>query len=197
MGAETSWVEELPLVLLALRVSPRTEDDLSPAERVFGTPTSVPSDFSDERSPEPESYSSVLQLAISNTPPPPIVHGQTPSVYVAPKLLRAKYVYVRRDGVKKPLSRMYEGPFRVVKRGKAYFTLKLGDQTDIVSLYRLKPVVGHKEVQEAVPAKRGRPRKNPTASTTRSVKEFSAPKVPVQRRLSNPTTVLNTSKSGK
>ena len=94
------WVEELPLVLLALRVSPRTEDNLSPAERVFGTPTTIPSNFPDERDPEPELYSAVLQRAVLLTPPPPVAHAQTPTVYVDPKLLQAKYVYVRRDGVK-------------------------------------------------------------------------------------------------
>jgi hypothetical protein len=44
-AAAATWSEELPCVLLGLRVQPREDYGLSPAEAVFGTPIVLPNKF--------------------------------------------------------------------------------------------------------------------------------------------------------
>ena len=160
-GSVDSWADDLALVLLGLRVMPR-EDDLSPAERVFGTSTSVPGSFPDLRADETNDYVSRMQRALVGLLPPPTRPPPTTrAVFSDPKLYTATHVFIRRDGHKKPLEPLYEGPFRVVQRGRRHFSIQLGDKVDSISIERLKPVLGSGDTfcSEALPKKRGRPRK--------------------------------------
>ena len=65
-------------------------------------------------------------------------HGNR-DVYVPPDLHSAAHVYVRHDGHKPPLTRPYEGPFRVVRRLDKYFTLDINGKIKEVTVDRLKP----------------------------------------------------------
>jgi transposase InsO family protein len=44
-AAVATWADELPFVLLSLRVQPRKDTGLSPAESVFGAPIVLPNEF--------------------------------------------------------------------------------------------------------------------------------------------------------
>jgi hypothetical protein len=44
-SATATWAEELPFVLLSLRVQPREDTGLSLAEAVFGTSIVLPNEF--------------------------------------------------------------------------------------------------------------------------------------------------------
>jgi hypothetical protein len=56
-------------------------------------------------------------------------------------LLNANFVFVRKDGVSKPLDRPYDGPFEVIRRSKDVFQLKMGEKLVNVLTARLKPVI--------------------------------------------------------
>ena len=56
-------------------------------------------------------------------------------------LLEAEFVFVRDDASKPPLSLLYRGPYRVLKRSETFFFLQIGEKADSVSVDRLKPVV--------------------------------------------------------
>ena len=51
-------------------------------------------------------------------------------------------MYVRRGGVKLPLTPTYSGPFVVVSKSPKCFVLDLGDRQESVSVDRLKPHAG-------------------------------------------------------
>ena len=49
------------------------------------------------------------------------------------------HVFIRYDGVKSPLQRPYDGPYRVITRNDKFFTLSVKGKLDTVSIDRLKP----------------------------------------------------------
>ena len=169
-GSVDTWAEDLPLVLLGLRVTPRGDDDLSPAERVFGTTTAVPSSFPDLRAEASDDLPARLRRALEDlTPPQTRPTPATVPVFLDPKLDDCSHVFIRRDGHKKPLEPLYDGPYKVLSRGRRHFKLQVGDKTDNVTIERLKPVISATPVEAAVPRKRGRPRKTTSdVSNTKS-----------------------------
>jgi hypothetical protein len=64
---------------------------------------------------------------------------------------------VRKGGVNKPLSPVYEGPYREVHKFPKYFDLDIGGRVEAVSADRLKPYLGCSEITPALPPRRGRP----------------------------------------
>jgi hypothetical protein len=90
--------------------------------------------------------------------------------------MAAKYVYIRRGGVVPPLAPLYQGPFRVLRRGPKVFYVQIGGSEEAVSVDRLKPHLGGGEITPAVPARQGRPRS--AAAATSSVPVSSAADIP-------------------
>ncbi len=66
-------------------------------------------------------------------------------------------------GAGTPLAAPYVGPYEVVSSGPKFFSLKVGDRVETVSVDRLKPHQGQHPPVVAEAAKRGRPRKVPPA----------------------------------
>ena len=186
-GAVDTWADDLPLVLLGLRVTPRADDNLSPAERMFGTSTSVPSSFPELRAEESDDYPSRMQRALDAlTPPPTRPTPPTIPVFTDPKLAECSHVFVRRDGHKKPLEPLYDGPYKVVTRGRRHFSVQLGDKIDNITIERLKPVISATPVSEAVPRKRGRPKKTTfDASNTKSSTKTTSSKTTSSKKTSS------------
>ena len=204
-GSADTWANDLPLVLLGLRVTPREDDmSMSPAERVFGSATSIPSSFPDLRQEESGSFPSRMQNALENLTPPP-TRPPPPSrpVFYDPKLQDCSHVFIRRDGHKKPLEPLYDGPYKVVSRGRRHFTVQLGDKTDTVTIERLKPVSSATSPTEAVPRRRGRPRKTTlskpdtksSSKTTSTTSSSSTTTFAPKRRGRPPKTTSTSSKT--
>ena len=51
-------------------------------------------------------------------------------------------MFVRHGARRIPLTRPYDGPYRVKKRGKKYFVLQVGAKEQVISIDRLKPAFG-------------------------------------------------------
>ena len=60
-------------------------------------------------------------------------------------------MFVRDDVSKPPLSLLYRGPYRVLKRSEKFVVLQIGEKTDSVSVDRLKPVKSSVPVIPGVP----------------------------------------------
>jgi transposase InsO family protein len=153
------WLAQLPWVLLGLRAAPKEDCALSSAEMVYGTPLTLPGEFLDSQEPPAASFLQNLRQRMSAFQPPPVrspprLDGE---VSAPGPLQEAMFVYVRKRGVNKPLSPLYEGPYRVVQRFPKYFNLDIGGQVEAVSADRLKPYLGSPDVTPALPARRGRP----------------------------------------
>lgn len=56
-----------------------------------------------------------------------------------PALELCTHVFIRNDGVKKPLQARYDGPFKVVARSSRNFTLDIKVKHSIINIDRVKP----------------------------------------------------------
>ena len=114
-----------------------------------------------------------LQQFIRNAiPPPPVRHGSRPT-QVPSDLSSKGWVYVQKDGYRRPLTRPYSGPFHIVEVHDKYFILDVNGLNDPVSIERLKiahgqalqPPAPSRAIPEApqTPASLGRTLPAPTA----------------------------------
>ena len=72
-------------------------------------------------------------------------------------------MFVRDNASIPPISLLYRGPYRVLKRSEKFFVLQIGEKTNSVSVDRLKPVISSVPVIPGVPPVRGRPRLKPAS----------------------------------
>ena len=143
------WMVHLPLVLLGIRTSVRQDSSWCPAELVYGATLRLPGEFLAPPSgldvaPSTE-YVTDLQRALAAMRPAPSAHhlGTASRTAVPSSLDSTSHVYVRIDAVKRPLTRPYEGPFRVVSRSDKTFVLSRAGRSVTVSVDRLKPALGY------------------------------------------------------
>ena len=139
LASSGHWMDALPLALLGFRSAWREDADISPAELVYGAPLTVPGEFVTVPPDAPvEAFGRQLKSYVDSFFPPPLVYHGLPPTHVPPALLDARWVLVRRDAAKPPLTRPYEGPFEVVKATAKYFIIKRSGKDYTVSVDRLK-----------------------------------------------------------
>ena len=165
-----NWIDELPWVLLGLRTAPKEDLHSSSAELVYGSPLTVPGDFFPDSTPRsaPRELQQQRERVGNLRPIPTTAHGEASiQSHVPSALNQAKFVFVRRDARKTPLQTPYDGPFEVLDRTPKHFTLQIGNQSDKISIDRLKPAYldQSQPPQVAQPPRRGRPPKHPVDQT--------------------------------
>ena len=133
------WVKELPWVLLALRATPKEDLNASPADLVYGAPLTVPGDFVEEtKQPTVDEHLRRLRERVGDLKPiPASSHGQS-TTKLPESLEKAKFVFVRKDAKKSPLSNPYDGPFKVLRKSDKFYMIKVGTKQDNISVDRLK-----------------------------------------------------------
>ena len=138
-----TWTDELPIILLAIRATPKEDLGCAPAELAYGTTLRLPGEFfapaTSPTSDDQQAFLPHLREAMRGLrAAAPLSHGSRP-VHTPPLLHAAEFVFVRHDAHRSPLQCPYDGPFRVLERHDKHFVLDLGNRTDSVSLDRLKP----------------------------------------------------------
>ncbi|ROT85280.1 gag pol polyprotein [Penaeus vannamei] len=79
-----------------------------------------------------------LRHAVEKYRPCTQTHSTSPQYL--PKLIHScKYVFVRNDAHRSPLTRPYRGPYAVLERNPKAYRLSIGGKSDWVSIDRLKP----------------------------------------------------------
>ena len=148
-GAAPGWMDHLPMVLLGIRTSPRADTGLSPADLVFGSPLRLPGELLEppdpSLAPPTSEFVSHLRRVMSRQRPAPAAHHRQlgdPEPHLPASLLSAPFVYVRIDAVRRPLTRPYEGPYKVLASGPKTFSLLRAGKPWIVSTDRLKAALG-------------------------------------------------------
>ncbi|BHF59596.1 hypothetical protein SprV_0100255700 [Sparganum proliferum] len=139
-----NWTDHLPLVLLGIRSALKPDLDCSAAELVFGATVRLPGEMI---SPTPQSavedptnlLHRLRQFMRTLSPVPPR-SSASPS-YLEKDLATCSHVYLRCDRVRRPLEPPYDGPFRVISRGKKNFRIQRGTREEVVSVDRLKAAV--------------------------------------------------------
>ena len=125
----TSWMDQLPWVMLGQRITTKEDLGISPAEVVFRHKLQYPGQ--------------VLRDTRENTISPKIRdrtehHGRTKS-FIPRALWTTSHVLVRVDAHRGPLQQPYQGPFPVIRRNQKAFTIDIGGKEHIISIDRLKP----------------------------------------------------------
>ena len=185
-----AWMDHLPLVMLGIRTSVRPDTGLCPAELVFGSSLRLPGEFvaAPELPPAPLSSSFVddLRRTMATFRPPAADHHRPsgPSPTVPPSLSAAAvtHVFVRVDAVRRPLTRPYDGPFKVLDKTPKTFTLLRSGKPWTVSVDRLKPAFG---LDDVVP--KSRPFSPASSTSSPGVPPLPAvPSVPVPGLVAGP-----------
>lgn len=144
----TTWVDELPIVLLGLRAANRDDTGVSAAELTYATPLRLPGDFyndTDTKILDNCQYVQKLQDIIKNLKPKPMRHKDARTLFVYPDLDKCTHVFVRSDRVRRPLEPPYDGPFRVIGRKDKTYLIDFSGRTAYISIDRLKPAYMCKE----------------------------------------------------
>ena len=135
------WTEYLPLTLLGIRSTVKSDLKCSPAELVFGTTLRLPGQFVAPDQPcttlDPGRYVDRLRQHMRNVSPSR-TRAQLVKAQMPKGLTQASFVFVRVDSVRKPLQQPYKGPFQVLKKTDKFFTLFIGGKKETVSVDRLK-----------------------------------------------------------
>ncbi|CAH8654698.1 unnamed protein product [Dicrocoelium dendriticum] len=140
-----SWTEALLIILLGIRSSLKADSHTSSAKLVYGQPLRLPGGFfsGNPRTPRYDA-NYARQLATSRRHIKVTdVREQRRKSFVPQGLLHCAYVFLRVDGLRRPLERPQEGPFKVLKRKDRVFVIDRHGKRETVSIDRLK--VAHVE----------------------------------------------------
>ena len=155
-----NWSDELPWVLLGIRTAPKEDLETSSAELVYGTALTIPGEFAtqSEEIPVAQQLERLRGIVQKLVPTPTSFHGHD-KPFVLENLKIAKFVFIRKDMHRSPLTKPYDGPFKVIERNEKFFKIQIGNNVEHVSIDRLKQVYLDKAetVTLAEPRKRGRP----------------------------------------
>jgi cleavage and polyadenylation specificity factor subunit 1 len=136
------WTESLPVVLLGLRSAFKEDLGGTCAEMLYGSPLRLPADFLQPAMTDHSSPSIFLQRLrdqMHELTPVPATNHSCRTSFVHPALATCTHVFVRNDTVKAPLTRPYDGPFRVIKKTPKHFTVSIHRRDSVISVDRLKP----------------------------------------------------------
>lgn len=133
----------LPLVLLGMRTTLKSDLQCTSAELLYGTTLRLPGQFVaanvNEQLPDPLQYVLRLRTIMDSLRPTPTRAKQSPTVYLFKELDTCTHIFLRRDAVRKPLQPPYDGPFKVLRRGAKHYTIEVRGRSEVVSVDRLKP----------------------------------------------------------
>lgn len=138
----TSWSTKLPIVLLALRNTVKTDFAHTPAELVYGTTLRLPGEYFHpaQAEPHPPELVSTLRKTMSQLRyTPGTNHNTRRTTFVPTDLDQVSHVFLRIDAVKPPLQPRYEGPYAVLERREKTFKVQRDNSTVWISIDRLKP----------------------------------------------------------
>ena len=109
------------------------------SRKVYGQHLVVPGEFFPRDSSTEEVNIQQLRDTVGNFAPcRPTRDNQRPA-YIPRDLKTCRYVFIREDGHRAPLTPPYQGPFQVLDRREKSFKIQLHKRSDWVSVDRLKP----------------------------------------------------------
>lgn len=154
-------MQQLNVVLLGLRTTPKEGLEVSPAEMVYGDPLVVPGEFFPE-APHNEDIVRLRRI-VGKFAPCKQSYKAPKQHYIPQHLQRTKYVFIRTDTHKPPLTPAYSGPYEVIERKEKTFLLRIRGTDDWVSVDRLKPAyLQDDDLPPVRPSRAGRPLSRPT-----------------------------------
>ena len=138
----THWVNHLPLVLLGIRATFKTDLTCTSAELVYGTTLRLPGEFltcTPSAQPDIPSYLEEMRKFFTSLRPVPPRQQTQRQIFTSEDLDTCTHVFLRRDTVRAPLIPPYDGPFEVISRTDKTCTVNINGRHDVVTLDRVKP----------------------------------------------------------
>lgn len=151
-ATDPSWTDRLPLILLMLRTSPRSDGQPSPAEIVYGTPLRLPVDLlippQDKIHLDQSNYTDRLKQYMQEVKP--IITSQNRPknelTYTDPLLKTSSKVLIR-NMTKRGLEPNYTGPFDVIRISDNYVTIRRPNgRMDTVALGNVKASYSQEDI---------------------------------------------------
>ncbi len=130
----THWADCLPLVLLGIRTALKKDIHCTSAEFFDHS--------NDDTTADPSAYVVNLKSTMQQLKSARVRNHPQRKVHFSNALATCTHVFVRRDGIRKPLQPLqppYDGPCKVLERKDKYFVVYVKGKRDTISLDRLKP----------------------------------------------------------
>lgn len=190
----TSWADILPTVLLGLRAAHKDDIDASPAEMLYGQTLRLPGELFDDNSkiaPKPNNENDFVtnfRVHMQQIKSTTTAHHSKEKPFVHKSLMDSKYVFIRNDRVKRPLTPPFDGPYKVIERNEKFFKIEINGRTDTVSIDRLKPAfIPFHQDMETTPSDRPSPSETapsdrPSPETTPDDISNTSEKVPSETK---------------
>ena len=136
-----AWMDTLPLILLGIRTSLKTDLNSTSADMVYGSQLRLPGEFFDSpNNPLPDQSEFLNSLRTHFRSIRPVAPRTTPVNSNIPNhLSTCTHVFIRHDAVRKPLQPPYDGPYTVLKRTPKHYVIDINGRHDTVLIDRLKP----------------------------------------------------------
>lgn len=139
--SNTKWTDELPLIMLGLRLMFKNDIQATPAEMVYGKTIRLPAEFFTESQPlsnESEFIKHFRSIMSKIKPTQTNHHGNDKKFFIQLNLNNSSHVFIRNDKVHGSLECPYDGPFLVLKRYDKFFKIDINGKKTNVSIDRLK-----------------------------------------------------------
>ena len=160
--------QELPWVLLGIRTAPKEDLKCSSEELVYGAPLTVSGDFlpsiADAKSNTNQHLRQLHEQVRFLAPIRTSQRGKPP-VHIPQCLQDSKFIFVRRDGHRTSLERLYESPFEVIKSDPKTPVVNINGKHKTITIDWLKPA--HTDFEHSS-----------TTLTTKSAHQQCSPKTP-------------------
>ena len=127
-GEPAGWMGRLPHVLLGIRTAQKEDTGFSPAEIVYGTDLVLPGQVTLNSDPveSPKMLQDFTLRLKADMAAAKFTetawHTTAPRQQVPEALKGATFVFVRHGARRTPLTRPYDGPFRVLEKGCLLYT---------------------------------------------------------------------------
>lgn len=170
------WTQRLPLILLSLRTALRQDNQLAPAQIVYGTSLRLPIDLmikSDEFL-DITQYTERLTRSMQSIGPI-TTRPCSRSSYIDSNLAKCTHVFIRNEN-KRGLNPVYNGPFRIISRNNKFFKVQLHNREDTISIDRLK--AAHTDEEMFTKLTEEYPRVRIPATNVRRVEPLTPPPPP-------------------
>lgn len=151
------WTAALPTILLGFRTVFKEDIKATTADLVYGTSLRLPGEFFDPTptAASPQQFVEDLKQHFALVRPTAASRHGHKQIFVHPHLKECSHVFLRYDGVRKPLQNPYDGPYKVLQKDQKTFEIEVKGQRHTVSLDRLKPAFlpADPDIDPAVPVK--------------------------------------------